>query len=215
MRDVSKTYRTDGAAVVALQGFSMSIGPGEFVAVRGSSGSGKTTALLAAAGLLSVDKGEILVDGTAVGPLGPAGRASLRASRIGFAFQQFHLIPYLSVLENVLVPLMAAGRMEGAERARQLLERFGLAGRLSHLPGQLSAGEQQRVGMARALVNNPRLLLADEPTGNLDESNAAAVLDYIREFAAAGGGVMLVTHDAAAAGRADRQVRIERGSVAP
>ncbi len=214
MHGVAKTYRTGSSQVHALRDFSLCIAAGEFVAVRGPSGSGKTTALLAAAGLLSVDEGDIRVCGTALGPLGSAARAALRADSIGFAFQQFNLIPYLSVLENVLVPLVAARNAGEEGRGRELLERFGLASRVQHLPGELSAGEQQRVAMARALVNRPRLLLADEPTGNLDETNAAAVLDYIRDFAAGGGAVMLVTHDAAAAGRGDRTVRIEQGSVA-
>jgi putative ABC transport system ATP-binding protein len=214
MREVTKTYRAKASVVAALRDFSLDIAAGEFVAVRGSSGSGKTTALLAAAGLLSIDKGDVAVGGVALRPLNQAGRAALRAREVGFAFQQFHLIPYLSILENVMVPAMAAGAKGAAERGRELLERFGLAARLQHLPGQLSAGEQQRAAMARALVNSPRLLLADEPTGNLDESNAASVLDRIRQFAAEGGAVMLVTHDAAAAGRADRVVRLEQGSMA-
>jgi ABC-type lipoprotein export system ATPase subunit len=214
MAGVIKTYRSRGRAVTALSDFSLVVPAGEFVAVQGPSGSGKTTALLAAAGLLTVDTGDITVDGTAVVPLSPAARARLRATTMGFAFQQFHLLPYLSVLDNVLVAPMAAGIRDAGDRARALLVRLGLEHRMHHVPGELSAGEQQRTALARALVNDPKMILADEPTGNLDVDNARVALDHLVEFAREGRAVVLVTHDDRVAERADRTVRLEGGRAA-
>jgi len=216
LANVSKAYRTRQGPVAALSGVSFGVAAGEFVALRGPSGSGKTTALLAAAGLLTVDSGDVTVAGTRVNGLSAEGRARLRASTMGFAFQQFHLIPYLTVLENVLVPGLSPGAPEGGgRRAQELVAQFGLVDRTHHTPGQLSAGEQQRVALARALVNQPKVILADEPTGNLDEENALMVLRHLEEFARAGGAVLLVTHDPTAAAHARRCVRLEAGRVVP
>lgn len=212
MSHVDKSYRTRTGTVSALTDVSIGIGAGEFVAMQGPSGSGKTTALLVAAGLLDSDRGEVVVDGASLGGLGPGQRASLRADAMGFAFQQFHLVPYLSVLENVLVPGMVS-QAATEERARELIERFGLQDRLEHKPSELSAGEQQRTALARALVNRPKIILADEPTGNLDPDNADVVLSHLAAFASEGGAVLLVTHDQQAADTAQRRIRLESGSV--
>jgi len=208
-----KTYRRAGKEVRAVDGVALAVAPGEFVAVQGPSGCGKTTLLLVAGGLLRPDGGRVAVGGDDPYALSAEGRARFRAARIGFVFQQFHLVPYLSVLDNVLVPSLAEARPGAAARARGLVERFGLGPRADHRPGELSTGERQRVALARALLNEPRLILADEPTGNLDRASAAVVLDHLAEFAKADGAVLLVTHDPWAAQRATRQVRMETGRL--
>jgi ABC-type lipoprotein export system ATPase subunit len=216
LRDVAKRYRSaagGGGQVAALDGVSMSVTAGEFVAVRGPSGCGKTTLLLAAGALLAGDSGQVLLDGQDPYLLNPNQRARLRAGKLGFVFQQFHLVPYLTVLENVLSPCLALAAEDGEARARQLIEHFGLTGRMHHTPGELSIGERQRTALARALLNRPRLLLADEPTGNLDADSARAVLDYLGEFARDGGAVLLVTHDDRAAAYAPRTVRMDKGKI--
>jgi len=187
------------------------VAPGEFVAIQGPSGSGKTTVLFAAAGLLGVDSGDVVVDGKALGPLSVEARARIRATTMGFAFQQFNLVPYLDVLDNVLVPTVMVGSHEARQRATELIEHFGLGPRLHHTPAELSAGEQQRVALARALVNRPKIILADEPTGNLDEKSADVVLRYLGEFTEGGGCVLLVTHDTRASGHAQRCIMLEGG----
>ena len=213
VRNVSKSYRRSGRAVQALDEVSLEVADGEFVVVRGPSGSGKTTLLLAAGGLLAPDAGRVEVDGQAPYQLSPDQRAGLRAATIGFVFQQFHLVPYLSVSDNVRTPALAAGIRDAGDRARQLIERFGLGDRADHLPGQLSTGERQRTALARALLNRPKLLLADEPTGNLDEDNAQVILASLAEFTDRGGAVLLVTHETAVAKYARRIVRLENGRL--
>lgn len=181
--------------VHALRGASLRLAPGSFKVIQGPSGSGKTTLLLAAGGLLRPDEGSVSVSGTDLYSLSPEQRARFRASHIGFVFQQFHLIPYLNVLENVLAPTLAYAHNGAPERAKQLVDDLGLGHRTDHPPSELSTGERQRVALARALLNEPELLLADEPTGNLDAENAAAVLRHLRAFAERGGAVMVATHD--------------------
>jgi len=204
IREISKTYTTGGKSVSVLDRVSVRVAPGEFVAVRGPSGCGKSTLLLAAGGLLRPDSGQVLVAGDDPYALSPESRASFRADNIGFVFQQFHLVPYLNVLDNVLAPSMASSG-DGAEaRARELIEHFGLTDRIAHVPGELSTGERQRAALARAMLNGPKVLLADEPTGNLDLDSGAIVLDYMKEFAASGGAVLMVTHEPSAAEKADR-----------
>jgi ABC-type lipoprotein export system ATPase subunit len=211
-----KHYRRPGGAVRALDDVSLRVAEGEFAAVRGPSGCGKTTLLLVAGGLLAPDAGRVAVCGAEPYALSPDGRARFRSRTVGFVFQQFCLIPYLSVLDNVLAATLPGGAGADARaRAGELLARFGLADRMEHLPGELSTGERQRTAMARALLNAPRVLLADEPTGNLDDDNAEAVLTHLAAFAAAGGAVLLVTHDARVAARADRVVRMASGRVLP
>ena len=206
-----KAYRGPGREVRALDGFSLRADPGEFVVVQGPSGCGKTTLLLVLGGLLRPDGGRVAVDGQDPYALAPGARARLRAENVGFVFQQFHLVPYLTVFENVLAASLARPSVDAAARARDLVAHVGLADRADHVPAQLSTGERQRVALARALLNRPRLLLADEPTGNLDEASGARVLEHLRAFAAEGGGtVVLATHDPAAA-RAGRVVRMQDG----
>jgi ABC-type lipoprotein export system ATPase subunit len=213
IRNLSKCYRTSGGGVRALDGVSLDLRGGDLLAVAGPSGSGKSTLLLIAGGLLAPDGGQVLLDGKDVYALSAAERARLRAASIGFVFQQFHLIPYLSVLENVLAPSLAFPVPGSRRRARELIARFGCEERAHHVPAQLSAGERQRTALARALFNNPKLLLVDEPTGNLDDENARIVFRYLSEFAAAGGAVLLVTHDPSAVGFARRVLRLERGRL--
>ena len=214
VENLQKTYHRGAKEVRALAGLSLEVAAGEFVAVQGPSGCGKSTLLLVAGGLLRPDAGHVAIGGEDPYGLSAEGRARFRGGRIGFVFQQFHLIPYLSVLENVLAPSLAAPRAEAQGRARKLVEHFGLADRAEHLPSELSTGERQRVALARALLNEPRLILADEPTGNLDRASATVVLDHLAAFAGDGGAVLLVTHDAAAAERAGRRVRMEGGRLA-
>ena len=211
--NATRTYRRRGADVVAVDRVSLTLQPGEFVAVAGPSGCGKSTLLLMAGGLLRPDSGRVSVGGEDVYALGGEGRARLRATRIGFVFQQFHLVPYLSVMDNVLAASLPTRLPNARERATGLLDHFGLSHRLTHTPGELSTGERQRTALARALLNGPELLLADEPTGNLDPDNAEGVLDHLGTFARSGGAVMLVTHDAGAAERADRVLRLREGRV--
>ena len=213
IENLVKTFPGPDGPVAALQDVRLSVPAGGFVAVRGPSGCGKSTLLLAAGGLSAPDSGRVLLDGRDVYALPPSARASLRASMIGFVFQRFHLVPYLSVLDNVVSPSLAGPVPGAGARARELLERFGLSHRLGHLPGQLSTGERQRTALARALLNRPRLLLADEPTGNLDAENAGIVLQALCDFAAGGGAVLLATHDPDAAARAARTATFVRPGV--
>ncbi|NLW49304.1 MAG: ABC transporter ATP-binding protein [Candidatus Brocadiaceae bacterium] len=190
---VGKTYRRPDT-VQALCDVSLRVEPGRFHVVQGPSGSGKTTLLLAAGGLLAPDAGVVRVDGQDLYALSAEHRARFRAEHIGYVFQQFHLIPYLSVLDNVLAACLALRRPGARERAGQLIAELGLAGRARHFPSELSTGERQRTALARALLNDPRLILADEPTGNLDRRSAQVVLAHLRDFARRGGAVLMATH---------------------
>lgn len=212
--EASKFYPTNHGVVRALDGLTLRIEAGEFVAVRGQSGAGKSTLLALGGGLATPSEGSVLVDGQNLADLLSAERAELRATKIGFVFQMFHLLPYLSVLDNVRMASRAPSA-QARRAAEETLHRFGLSDRLTHVPGQLSAGERQRVAMARAMLNEPKLLLADEPTGNLDAENASAVLDLISEFHAGGGTVLLVTHDDRAAAYAQRAFHLNRGKLVP
>ena len=215
---VGKTFAGPDGDVPALADVSLEVKRGEFVAVLGPSGSGKTTLLLCAGALMEPDRGRVMLAGVEPYAVSSGRRAGLRAEKVGFVFQQFHLVPYLTVLENVLAPSLGSSAAEkqrrGPDRARELIERFGLAERARHVPAELSVGECQRAALARALFNEPEVLLADEPTGNLDPDNAATVLSALRGFAAGGGAVLLVTHDREAAGSADRTLRLEAGRLA-
>jgi ABC-type lipoprotein export system ATPase subunit len=214
--NLTKTYHSRGREVAALEGVSLHVKAGEFVAVQGPSGCGKTTLLLAAGGLLMPTSGAITVNRQNPYALSPENRARFRGATIGFVFQQFHLVPYLSVERNILVPSIAVPANHARERARALMDHFQLTGRARHVPAELSTGERQRVALARALLNDPKILLADEPTGNLDGENAEIVLKYVAEFAANGGAVLLVTHDARATRYAHRTVHLRSGrAVAP
>lgn len=215
---LTKTYRSGDRSLTVLDTIDLTVTAGEVVAVVGPSGSGKTTLLGLLAGLDLPTRGEITLDGQRLGDLTEDQRARLRAEKVGFVFQTFQLIPTLTALENVAVPIeLRNGRAGGAEteaRAAELLERVGLGHRLAHYPSQLSGGEQQRVGLARAFANRPRILMADEPTGNLDADTGRGVIDLMiglnRE---AGTTLLLVTHDPALASRADRIVRLKSGRI--
>ncbi len=207
---VRKTYASPGAGPLeVLDDVTLSVGAGGFVAVRGPSGCGKSTLLLVAGTLLRPDAGSVTIDGTDVYALSADRRARLCAERVGFVFQQFHLIPYLTVRENVLAATVALPVADAEAKADALLERFGMLGRAEHRPAQLSTGERQRTGLARALLRSPGLILADEPTGNLDDENGRAVLEALSEFAAGGGAVLMATHDSLAADAAKRTVTLE------
>jgi len=217
LEEISKFYSGPDGAVRALDGVSLTVDRGEFVVVRGPSGSGKTTLLLAAGCLLAPTGGRVLIDGEDAYSRSAEARARLRAEKIGFVFQQFHLVPYLSVAENVLAASLGLGGGkaggEARERAEELLRHFGLRHRAGHVPGELSTGERQRTALARALFNRPKLLLADEPTGNLDPENAERVLHHIGEFASAGGAVLLVTHHDVSKDRPTRIVGMREGKL--
>jgi putative ABC transport system ATP-binding protein len=213
LENIRKTYAGPDGAVRAVDGCSLAVKAGEFVAVRGPSGCGKSTLLLTAGGLLRPDHGRVLVGEQDPYAMTAEARASFRATRIGFVFQQFHLIPYLGVLDNVLAPSLAAPSVNAPARAKSLLDQFGLGPRLQHVPAELSTGEKQRAALARALLNSPKLLLADEPTGNLDEENGGKVLGILADYARAGGAVLLVTHDPKVAGVAHRILQMKDGRL--
>ncbi len=199
----------------SLDGVDREIRTGEFVVIRGPSGSGKTTLLLAIGGMLRPSSGRIHVDGRDVYALSEAARSAFRGETIGFVFQMFHLVPYLTLLENVLLAARDRTGGRAVSLAREHLDRFGLSGRHGHRPSQLSAGERQRCAIARALLNRPRVLLADEPTGNLDPENAAAVVDCLAAYHEEGGTVVLVTHGTTADSRADRVLTLRKGRLEP
>ena len=216
LRNIARRYRTGGQTVSALDGVDLAIGRGEFVAVTGASGSGKSTLLNVLGCLDRPDGGQYLLEGTDVAGLDDGRLSDLRNRRIGFVFQSFHLMPRLSVLENVLLPLRFARTPfahDVAARGRELLARVGLADRMVHRPSELSGGQMQRAAIARALVLDPALLLADEPTGNLDSKSAADILALLGELHGAGQTVVMVTHNMALAADAPRQVRMKDGRV--
>ena len=213
LADVSKVYETAEGEVRALDHLSLQVDAGEFVAVRGPSGCGKSTLLALVGGLAEPSAGKVVINGKTISNMSAAERAEFRADSIGFVFQMFHLLPYLSVVDNVLVAAPSGKGESLRPRAMELLETFGLGKRKSHLPSQLSIGERQRVAMARALLNEPKLLLADEPTGNLDEKNAVAVMNWLAEYHAAGGTILLVTHEEHAASYAGRTISLNHGQL--
>ncbi|MGH7567972.1 MAG: ABC transporter ATP-binding protein [Gemmatimonadales bacterium] len=220
-RGLEKTYLSGGRPLTVLRDVDLDVEAGGFVAVVGPSGSGKTTLLSLLAGLDRPTAGAVQLDGVDLNGLTEDARARLRAERVGFVFQTFQLIPTLTALENVLVPLELQGARGGggangtpAARAARLLERVGLEERMDHYPVQLSGGEQQRVALARAFANAPRILFADEPTGNLDTATGAVVIDLLGELnREARSTLVLVTHDPDLAGRAHRLVRLAGGRI--
>ena len=203
-----------GSPVVAADGVDLEVETGEFVALSGPSGCGKSTILFIAGGLLRPDEGEVDIMGERPYEQDTSARASVRAKYVGFVFQQFHLVPYLDAWDNILSPTLARSVPNAESKAKTLLEEFGLADRRHHVPATLSVGEQQRVALARALLLKPKLLLADEPTGNLDPDNADVILAHLSAFAEAGGAVLMVTHDERAAQHATRSIRMDKGRIA-
>jgi putative ABC transport system ATP-binding protein len=215
MKQLSKVYRTHMIETHALRGFDIHVREGEFVAVTGPSGSGKTTFLNIAGLLEEFSGGEFRLDGVDVRGMDDSARSRLRNEKIGFIFQGFNLIPDLNLFDNVDVPLRyrKLAPAERRERIEQALGRVGLSSRMKHYPAELSGGQQQRVAIARALAGSPRLLLADEPTGNLDSQMARGVLELLEEINAAGTTIIMVTHDPELAARAQRNVHIIDGQV--
>ena len=213
-RDLTKEYDSGSHRLTVLRDVSFSIPQGAFVSIIGPSGSGKTTLLGLLAGLDTPSRGSVILDGADLGGLDEDGRARLRGEKVGFIFQSFQLIPTLTALENVQVPLELRGDAGAAERASELLGRVGLGDRLDHFPTQLSGGEQQRVAIARAFSNAPRILFADEPTGNLDAGTGSRIVELLEALnRESGSTVVLVTHDASLAARAQRTIRLHDGAV--
>ena len=214
MRGVDLSLGRGAARVHILRDVSLTIARGEAVGVVGASGSGKSTLLMIMAGLERPDRGEIEIDGVRLGTLSEDALARFRGARVGIVFQSFHLIPTMTALENVAAPLELAGATGADERAREELDQVGLGDRMSHYPAQLSGGEQQRVALARALCPRPSLLIADEPTGNLDETTGRAIMELLFDLPARRGATLaLVTHDPALAARCDRIVRMRSGAI--
>jgi putative ABC transport system ATP-binding protein len=214
LHGVTKTVPSGDGTLTILHPLDLTIERGSVTAVTGPSGSGKSTLLGLIAGLDSPTGGSVVIDGVDITTLDEDGLAKLRGARIGFVFQFFHLLPSLTAYENVMVPMEIAGRPDATPRARTLLEEVGLTGRAHHYPTQLSGGEQQRVALARALSNEPRILLADEPTGNLDTATGNAIIDLLRRLPAErGAAVMMATHSQEAACSADLVVRMRDGRI--
>ncbi len=213
-RQLTKEYRIGERSLAVLRDVSFSIPQGAFVAIVGPSGSGKTTLLGLLAGLDTPTRGTVLLDDADLGAMDEDRRARLRGEKVGFVFQSFQLIPTLTAIENVQVPLELRGDSGAAERAGELLTRVGLGDRLHHFPTELSGGEQQRVAIARAFSNQPRILFADEPTGNLDSDTGQRIVELLEQLnRESGATIVLVTHDAALAARASRIIRLSDGVV--
>ena len=216
-QSLTKNYGRGRKEVAGLTSVDLSIEPGEYVAVVGPSGSGKTTLLLSLGGLIRPTSGKVFTNGVSIYDLRPAERVELRRSQIGFLFQTFNLIPYLTALENTQVPLMLAGKTRDEQRAiaESLLEKVGLADRLYHKPSELSIGQQQRVALARTLANSPSIILADEPTGNLDPATSDSVAAMLEDLNREGITIVMVTHDPRMAARATRVVELVDGKATP
>ncbi len=213
LENVVKTYRRRRGDVKALSDINLQIEKGEFVVVCGPSGSGKTTLLMTVAAMLRPTSGSVCVEQNNLYTMSIRDRAKFRAENIGFVFQMFHLVPYLNIIENVALAGGVASQSGGAVKANELLKQLGLAERAFHRPSELSAGEKQRAAIARALFNRPKIILADEPTGNLDPDNAASVIGYLSEFHHSGGTVILATHGTEAEQFADRIIHLNNGSI--
>ena len=213
-KEVTKEYRSGEHTLAVLKDVSFDVPQGSFIAIVGPSGSGKTTLLGLLAGLDQPTRGSITLEDVDLGDLDENARARLRGEKVGFVFQTFQLIPTLTALENVQVPLELRGTPGAEERAKELLERVGLSARAHHFPMQLSGGEQQRVAIARAFANSPRILFADEPTGNLDGATGAKIFELLQSLNTdSGATIVLVTHDANLASKATRIIRLSDGEI--
>jgi putative ABC transport system ATP-binding protein len=216
LKGVTRSFNGPKGKIVALNDVSLSLSSGEFLAVNGPSGCGKTTLLLTAAGMLKPDGGDVVfMEKDSPYNLPPDQRSRLCAGLIGFVFQQFHLIPYLTVKENIIIPALSTPGKELDQRSQELIQQFGLHERADHVPSQLSTGERQRTALARALFNRPKIIMADEPTGNLDDENAHIVLKHLGDYVSMGGSVLLVTHSAGAADYATRILKMKEGRLIP
>ena len=215
IENLSKKYNSKRNSVVALNEVSLSIEKGEFISIVGPSGSGKTTLLLCMGGLIHPSVGKVNIDGASIYDLNIKERANFRLRNLGFVFQTFNLIPYLTALENVQIPLSLAGNTNGnqTERATELLEKLGLGDRINHKPRELSIGQQQRVAIARALANNPKIIMADEPTGNLDPNTTTETVAYLNSLNQTGITVVMVTHNPGVAEYAQRTLRLVDGKL--
>ncbi len=213
IKNLSRYYRSGKKEVRALDDVTLSINAGEFVVIRGSSGSGKTTLLLSVGGMLNPTSGEIMINGQNLYALNGSERTRFRSKNIGFVFQMFYLLPYITVLDNVLLPTPLIDNPPAKDDAVKLLENFGLSHRINHFPSELSAGEKQRTAIARAIINRPKIVLADEPTGNLDPENAEQVFKILSDFHKQGGTVLVVTHGKDADRYADRIISLSQGKI--
>ncbi len=213
LKDIEKIYLRGSERVYALRGISFSVMPGDFISITGPSGSGKTTLLHLIGCLDKPTKGTIKIDGVEVGNMKESDLLMIRRQKIGFVFQQFYLIPRLSVLENVMLPLIFAGKKKGLDKITSIIETVGLKDRIYHNPNQLSGGEMQRVAVARALINDPDILLADEPTGNLDTENSEKIFELLMSLNSKGLTVIMVTHNSELAGRAKSIIRLKDGGI--
>ena len=211
IENISKKYTKENKTIHALDNISLTLEKGEFLAIHGPSGCGKTTLLLIAGGLLHPDQGRVLINKENIYDLSAEKRAVFRAKNIGFVFQQYHLIPYLTIFENVQVPALAQKNSVPENKIVELIESLGLKERLQHTPAELSAGEKQRTALARALLYNQKMLLADEITGNLDQENAEIVMNCLTGYSARGGTILLVTHDKSIDSLAHRTIYIKKG----
>ncbi len=213
IRNVSKVYGEGETRVVALNNVSLEVAEGDFVAIMGPSGSGKSTLLNIVGGLDSLSSGEVILERKRIDNLDENDLVDIRRGRIAYVFQQYHLLPSLTALENVLLPLVFRGGDVDIERAQELLKKMGLGKRLGHKPSQLSGGEQQRVAIARALVSNPKLVLADEPTGNMDQETGREILGLFQKLNDEGHTIVMVTHNREIAGRAREIVSLCDGQI--
>ena len=213
LHDISRSWNNGDQKIQAVNRCSLQLNPGESLAIQGPSGSGKSTLLLISGGLLKPDAGDVRIDDRNLYELTPNQRSEFRATHLGFVFQQFHLIPYLNVLDNVCAPSMTVPLPDGKDRAIELLNQLGMSDRKYHRPGQLSVGEKQRTALARALLLEPKVILADEPTGNLDRQNTDNVMSTLNQFTESGGVLLLVTHDDHAASYAHRILHMIDGQL--
>jgi putative ABC transport system ATP-binding protein len=215
VKNVSKIYKKNSEEVKAIDNVSLEISSGDFVSIIGPSGSGKSSLLLMLGGMLTPSLGKVFIEGQSLYDLTPDEIASFRQKKIGFVFQTFNLIPYLSSLQNVQVPLLLSGvgAKEQKERAEYLLKRVGLEDRMQHRPSELSVGQQQRIALARMLANDPSIILADEPTGNLDPEMSQTVIKFLEDLNREGRTIVMVTHDMKIANQAKRKVLISKGGT--